>query len=147
MNITLTNKKTDTSLFKVPEFNYGQMQRWEGEERLKYSLEISKDTFIEKFSNKFSFFRKDEILEDDCFDLEALIAYRNAGRPTLQNLLNSNVPLLAKLIGYHQYDILHAVIEESSVGNLFYSINSIDKVTIKEHTIFMEGICFKIDRA
>ena len=146
MKISLKNKKTDTSLFTVPEFNYGQMQRWEGKERLKYSLEIAIDTFIDKISEQFSSFRDNEILEDDCFDLEALIAYKNAGRPTLQNLLNNNLPLLANLIGYHQYDILHAVIEESSVGNLFYSINSIDKAEFTDTKISLEGICFEVDR-
>ena len=147
MKIFLKNKKTDTSLFIVPEFNYGQMQRWEGEERLKYSLEIDIHIFMEKFSKQFSEFRENEILEDDCFDLEVLIAYKNAGRPTLENLLNSNLSLLANLMIYHQYELLHAIINtSSSVGKLLYSINSIDKVEFTEHKIHLEGICFKVDR-
>ncbi|WP_026777812.1 hypothetical protein [Polaribacter sp. Hel_I_88] len=146
MKISLKNKKTDTSLFTVPEFNYGQMQRWAGEEQLKYSLEITIETFITKFSNQFSSFRKDEIIEDDCLDLEVLIAYKNAGRPTLKQLFSSNLSLLANLIIYHQYEILHAIIGTSLVGKLFYSINSIDKVEFTENKIYVEGICFKVDR-
>ena len=146
MKIVLKNKKTDTSLFIVPEFNYGQMQRWEGEERLKYSLEIDIHIFMEKFSKQFLEFRENEILEDDCFDLEVLIAYKNAGRPTLKQLFSSNLSLLANLIIYHQYEILHAIIGTSLVGKLFYSINSIDKVEFTENKIYVEGICFKVDR-
>jgi hypothetical protein len=146
MNITLTNKKTDTSLFKVPEFNYGQMQRWIDVERLKYTLEITIDSFNEKFSKQFSEFRENEISEDDCYDLEALITYKNAGRPTLQYLFNSNLPLLSILIIYNQYEILHAIIDNSKVGNLFYSINSVDKVAFTDNKIYLEGICFEVDR-
>jgi len=146
MKISLKNKKTDTSLFTVPEFNYGQMQRWTDVERLKYTLEITIDSFIEKFSKQFSEFRENEILEDDCYDLEALIAYKNAGRPTLQNLFNSNLPLLSILIIYNQYEILHAIIDNSKVGHLFYSINSVDKVAFTDNKIYLEGICFEIDR-
>jgi len=34
MKIILLNKKSETPLFAVPEFNFGQMQRWVGHERL-----------------------------------------------------------------------------------------------------------------
>ena len=147
MKIALKNKKTATLVFTVPEFNFGQFQRWKNVERLTYVLKIHIKEFIEKFSDFFSEFRKDEISEDDCLDLEELIAYKNAGRPTLLNLLNSNLPLLADLIIYHQYELLHSIIDaSSSVGNLFYSINSIDKVAFMENKIFLEGICFEIDR-
>tara|TARA_R110002051_G_scaffold44919_1_gene90783 strand:- start:81 stop:527 length:447 start_codon:yes stop_codon:yes gene_type:complete len=147
MKIVLKNKKTDTSLFTVPEFNFGQFQRWKNVERLTYVLEIKIKEFIENFSEYFFEFRKAEILEDDCYDLEELIAYKKAGRPTLENLLNGNLPLLTDLMIYHQYELLHSIIDSSStVGTFFYSINSIDKVEFTEDKIYLEGICFKVDR-
>ncbi len=147
MKIVLKNKKTDTSLFTVPEFNFGQFQRWKNVERLTYVLEIKIKEFIENFSEYFFEFRKAEILEDDCYDLEELIAYKNAGRPTLENLLNSNLPLLIDLMIYHQYELLHSIIDSSStVDTFFYSINSIDKVEFTEDKIYLEGICFRVDR-
>jgi len=146
MKIALKNKKTDTLVFSVPEFKFGQLQRWKNFERSTYVLEINSKEFTEKFSKFFFEFRKDEIEEEDCLDLEELVAYKNAGRPTLKNLLNNNLPLLADLIMYLQYELLHLIIDAPNVGKLFYSINSIDKVAFSETKILIKGICFKVDR-
>jgi hypothetical protein len=147
MKITLKDKIIDNSLFVVPEFNFGQMQRWKGKERLKYSLELEVPVFINKISKEFISFRESEISENDTYDLEELIAYEKAGRPTLIELFDKNLPLLKNLIVYHEYDILHSIIEQSTVDKLFYSINSIGKVQFKENKILLEGICFEVNRS
>ena len=146
MKITLLNKKLETPVFAVPEFNYGQMQRWEGVERLRYSIEVETALFIEKFSEEFASFRENEIQENDYYNLEELEAYKEAGWPTLKELFKSNIPLLKELILYHQYEILHLLIQNASIGKLFYSINSIDTVVFKNSKIELKGICFEIDR-
>ena len=142
MKIRLIGKEITDTLFSVPEFNFGQMQRWTGKERLKYSLELETSSFIEKYSNTFSEFRENEILENDPFDIQELIDYQKADRPTLNQLLESNLPLLKSLIIYHQYEILHLLIKNSQENKLFYSINSIDNVKFKNNTILFQGICF-----
>ena len=76
MKITLLNKKLETPVFAVPEFNFGQMQRWVGVERLRYSIEVETALFIEKFSEEFASFRENEIQENDYYNLEELEAYK-----------------------------------------------------------------------
>ena len=78
MKIILLNKKSETPLFAVPEFNFGQMQRWVGHERLWYSIEIHTSVFVEKFGAFFKTFREEEIIEDDTNDLDELEAYKKA---------------------------------------------------------------------
>ena len=73
---------------------------------MTYSLELEITAFIEKFSGKFAEFRENEISENDSYDIEELIAYEKAGRPTLIELLDYNLSLLKRLIIYHQYEIL-----------------------------------------
>ncbi|MFY0631027.1 MAG: hypothetical protein JXR05_11645 [Flavobacteriaceae bacterium] len=147
MKIILNNHRATKPVFVVPEFNFGQMQRWKGVERLRYSIIIDASVFIEKISSMFAKFREDEIQEDDPNDLEELINYKEAGRPTLVELFNKNLPLLKELIIYHEYDILHLLVENPKGKlQLFYSINSIDIVSINKNEILLEGICFEVDR-
>tara|TARA_R110002073_G_scaffold128999_1_gene275010 strand:+ start:64961 stop:65404 length:444 start_codon:yes stop_codon:yes gene_type:complete len=146
MKTTLGNKTIDSTMFSVPEFNFGQMQRWKGHTRLRYSIEIDISFFIERFQSEFAAFRENEIIEDDPEDLEELIAYEKAGRPTLLELLENKSQLLKELIMYHEYEILHLLINNPIVGKLFYSINSIDTVGFNKSKIQLEGVCFEIDR-
>lgn len=146
MKIELKNNPSESFVFAVPEFNFGQMQRWTDFEQLTYVLEINKCDFVAIFSKEFSAFREDEILENDPNELEPLIAYKEAGWPKLLDLLENNHPLLKELILYHDYDLLHSLIKTTEVGNHFYSINSITTVSINEQFIILEGICFEIDR-
>ena len=147
MKITLKDKIISNSLFTVPEFNFGQMQRWKGKERLEFSLELESNDFINKIEKMFSIFRENEILENDSFDFEELIAFEKAERPTLIALFNSNLPLLESLIIYLEYDILHLLIEQQIVDKMFYSINSINKVQFKGTKILLKGVCFQVDRS
>ncbi len=146
MLIRLKDKILENSLFTVPEFNFGQLQRWKGKERLSYSLELESSVFISKIEKMFASFRENEILENDTFDLEELIAYEKAGRPTLLELFDKDIALLKILIIYHSYDILHLIIEQQTVGKLFYSINSLDEVLLIDNKIVLKGICFEIRR-
>jgi transcriptional regulator with XRE-family HTH domain len=146
MKLFLENKITQSDLFQVTEMNYGQLQRWEEKERLRYSLEIETKIFIEKFSKEFAAFRANEIEEDDTFGLKELEDYKEAGWPTLIELLENNISLLKSLILYHQYEILHFLIENASIGEFFYSINSIDTIEFVAHKIHLKGICFVVQR-
>ena len=47
----LENKLIKNSLLTVPEFNYGQMQRWLDHKRLRYSIEISFSFLLKNFGN------------------------------------------------------------------------------------------------
>jgi len=147
MKIALLHKKIGSQVFTVPEFNFGQMQRWEGKERLRYSIEIETTIFIEKFSSEFTSFRENEISENDPYGLKELEAYRTAGWPTLLELFENNTQLLKELIIYHEYEVLHLLINNPTVDKLFYSINSIDIVEFNKNKIQLEGICFEIARS
>ena len=146
MKIVLLNKSIEAPVFTVPEFNFGQMQRWAGHEHLQYSIEIHTSVFVEKFGAFFETFRQDEIIEDDTNDLDELEAYKEAGWPTLIELFDNHIPLLKDLIIYHEYEILHLIVKNETIGRLFYSINSIDTVSIGDKTMKFEGICFEVTR-
>ena len=146
MKIKLLNTNSKNQVFSVPEFNFGQFQRWKENEPFKYSLEIDKFKFIEIFSSEFKEFRDNELLENDCFGIEELVAFKKNGSPTLEELFNKNLTLLKDLLIYHQYEILHLLIKQNNLGSNFYSINSIDKVIIKEKQIYFEGVCFEVNR-
>jgi len=144
MNITVDNKEINTELLQVPTMNYGQMQRWEGFAVLRYSIEIEKELFLKKISAFFAEFRSAEIEEDDTFDFPELIAFKNAGWPELNELVQENHTLLKDLIVYHQYEILHLIIKHPENNNdYYYSANSIDAVLFKQDKIQLNGICFK----
>ena len=146
MKTTLENKRIDSTMLSVPEFNFGQMQRWKGHTRLRYSIEIKTSFFIEQFGTQFEAFREEEILEDDSDDLVELERYKVAGWPTLLELLDHNQSLLKDLIIFHEYDVLHSIIKNEHTGGNFYSINSIDTVSIEDEGMKFEGICFKVTR-
>jgi len=143
---TLQNKQIENCLLTVPEFNYGQMQRWVGHEYLRYTIEMSISFFLERFETQFETFRQEEIKEDDTEGLEELEAYKEAGWPSLIELLENDHALLKNLIIFHEYDLLHSIIENKNIPTVFYSINSIDTVSITKDSMKIEGVCFEIRR-
>lgn len=142
----LQNKLIGNSLLTVPDFNFGQMQRWVGYEPFQYAIEMSISTFFDRFETQFESFRQEEMIENDPNGLEELEIYKAAGWPTLAELFENQHELLKSLIIYHDYDVLHSIIKNENIPPIFYSIQSIDDVQVDETLIKIKGTCFKIER-
>lgn len=69
-------------MLTVPDFNFGQMQRWVGYEPFQYAIEMSISTFFNRFETQFESFRQEEIIENDPNGLEELEIYKAACWPT-----------------------------------------------------------------
>jgi hypothetical protein len=146
MDVLIENRKVITELAQVATMNYGQLQRWQDFVPLHYSIEMPKELFIEKITSFFAEFREAEIEEDDTDDWPELIAFKNAGWPDLSHLAKEHTAILSGLIIYHQYDILHLMIERPASSHTFYfSLNSVDEVLYENEMIKLKGICFKSD--
>lgn len=87
------------------------MQRWQGFVVLNYVIKVSKELFIEKTTAFFSKSRDSEIKEEDPDDFLELIAFKKSGWPNLDELVKKHPTVLEGLIIYHQYEILHLIIE------------------------------------
>jgi hypothetical protein len=146
MDVLIENRKILTELAQVSTMNYGQMQRWQDFVPLHYSIEMAKELFTKKITSFFAEFRDAEIEEDDPDDWPELIAFKNAGWPDLSELTKEHPAILSDLIIYHQYDILHLIIERPATRhNYFYSLNSVDEVLFENEMIKLKGICFQSD--
>jgi hypothetical protein len=146
MDVCIENKKVLTELAQVATMNYGQMQRWQDFVALNYSIEIDKDVFIEKIADFFAEFRDAEKEEDDTDGFPELEAYKSVGWPDLNALTKDYTAILRDLIIYHQYEILHLIIENPTKRhNFYYSVNSIDDVLFENEKITLKGICFQSD--
>lgn len=75
------------------------------------AFEMPKELFIKKIASFFAEFRDAEIEEDGTDDWPELIAFKNAVWPDLSHLAKEHTAILSDLIIYHQYDILHIIIE------------------------------------
>lgn len=149
MKIKIQNTVYSNALFQVPEFNFGQFQRWENHEKITYQLEIDLADFIKIIQSFFSEFRASEIEDDDPMDLTELIAYKNLGSPTLAEMLTNHKEILSDLLIFNAYDILHLLMKEKlPIDNqYFYSVNSIDEINLTKTNVLIEGICFLINRS
>jgi len=146
MDVRIENRKITTELAQVATLNYGQMQRWHDFVPLHYSIEMAKELFIEKITSFFAEFRDAEMEEDETNDWPELIAFKNVGWPDLSQLAKEHTSILSDLIVYHQYDILHLIIERpASKHHYFYSLNAVDEVLFENEMIKLKGICFQSD--
>ena len=149
MQIEIQNKPISKELMQVPDFNFGQFQRWKNHERIEYQLEIEISSFIHLIEDYFNEFRAAEIEDDDTMDLEELVAYKNINRPTLDELLKQHQAVLCDLILYNSYDILHLLLNEkqSKAKKYFYSVNSMDSIRFTNSRVLITGVCFKVFKA
>lgn len=149
MQIEIQNKPISIELMQVPEFNFGQFQRWKNHEQIKYQLEIEISSFFNSIESFFNEFRMAEIEDDDTMDLAELVAYKNINRPTLDELLEKHQTVLCDLILYNSYDILHLLFNEQLTKEIkyFYSVNSIDAIRFTNSNVLISGICFLINRS
>lgn len=148
MKIKIQNTVYSNALFQVPEFNFGQFQRWENHEKITYQLEIDLADFIKIIQSFFSEFRASEIEDDDPMDLTELIAYKNLGSPTLAEMLTNHKEILSDLLIFNAYDILHLLFKEQLPKDCshFYSVNSMNEISFTKTTVVINGICFFVKR-
>lgn len=148
MKIKIQNKPISIELMQVPEFNFGQFQRWKNHEQITYQLEIETSTFVTLIETYFNEFRAAEIEDDDVMDLDELIAYKNLGFPTLAEMLTNHKETLSDLLIFNAYDILHLLFTEklSAKEKYFYSVNSIETLNITKTAVLITGICFLVNR-
>jgi len=148
MKIEIQNKPIAIELMQVPDFNFGQFQRWKEHEPLVYQLEVDTPAFVKIIKKYFNEFRKAEIEDDDVMDLEELIAYKNLGFPTLTEMLTNHRETLSDLLIFNSYEILHLLFTEqlSAEEKFFYSVNSIDAICLTKATVVIKGICFLLKR-
>ncbi|MFN0729263.1 hypothetical protein [Polaribacter gochangensis] len=148
MKITIQNKPISKEFLQVPEFNFGQFQRWKNHEQITYQLEIETSAFITLIEAYFNEFRATEIEDDDVLGLEELIAYKNLGFPTLTEMLTNHKEILCDVLIFNAYEILHLLFKEqlSAKEKYFYSVNSIDAIHFKKSNVLLTGICFLVKR-
>jgi hypothetical protein len=125
--------------------NYGQMQRWEDFVPLTYSIAVPITSFSSKIECFFEEFRQTEIKENDVEDFAELVEFKNAGWQSLKHLTDNNPDLLARLVRYNDYDILHLLLDSSQKRDYYYSVNSIEEVKFSNSKILISGTCFKSD--
>ncbi len=148
MKIKIQNKPISKEFLQVPEFNFGQFQRWKNHEQITYQLEIEISAFITLIETYFNELRATEIEDDDVLDLEELIAYKNLGFPTLTEMLTNHKEILCDLLIFNSYEILHLLFTEqlSAKEKHFYSVNSIDTICFTKSNVLLTGICFLVKR-
>ena len=146
MKVWVENKPVNPELLQVPTMNFGQMQRWTDFVELHYSLQIEKTVFVSKTSAYFEDFRQSEMEEDDTEGYPELKAFKQANWPTLEAMVSEYTGVLAGLIRFNDYDILHLIIPYTKTRyNYYYSANSINEVIIEGEHIIIKGICFQSD--
>jgi len=125
MQVKIQNKPIDIELMQVPDLNFGQFQRWKEHERLVYQLEVETPIFVNIIEKYFNEFRKAEIEDDDVMDLEELIAYKNLGFPTLQEMLTNHKEILADLLIFNSQEVLQLLFNKdlTSAAKRLYSVN------------------------
>jgi len=130
----------------IPAMNYGQLQRWTGYEQLRYTFNVKVDQLRESIGPFFEKFRQAEISEDDPEDFPELIAFKNAGWPTLDELIISDQLLLSALLIFNEYEVLDLLTAEKSVHQELYSVNSLEQIIFDRSIATFAGVCFRVSR-
>lgn len=148
MQVKIQNKPIAIKLMQVPDLNFGQFQRWKEHEPLVYQLEVETPAFVNIIEKYFNEFRKTEIEDDDQMDLEELIAFKNLGFPTLQEMLTNHKEILADLLIFNSQEVLQLLFNHdlTSAAKRLYSVNSIDTIFITSNSVDVSGICFLVKR-
>ena len=149
MKVSINCTPIHLGLMQVPDFNFGQFQRWKNHERIIYQIEIEISSFVNLIEGYFNEFRTTEIEDNDDFDLTELISYKNLGYPTLTEMLTNHQEILSDLIIFNSYEILHILLSEKQLTEAkhFYSVNSIDTIRFINSNVLITGVCFKVSKA
>ena len=144
MIFRVNNIRKDYDSWGLPAVNYGQLHRWVGQNPLPYQIEFEKTVFLEKIADQFEIFRKEEIADNDPEGFEELEAFKIVGWPMLTELANQNPDLLCQLILFNDYDFLDQLWNLNDEGQSAYSVNALDRVSIEDTRVLLEGSCFPL---
>lgn len=146
MKAIVDSELVNPGLLQIANMNYGQFQRWTEFVPLEYKIEVDLESFLNQIREYFANFREMEIEEDDTEGFPELERYKEVGWLELDELAKKYPEVLADVIKYEDYDILHHIVMRPvPVSDYYYSLNSVEKVQVRNDVISICGVCFKSD--